>query len=147
MQSLALGEGGAHGIHLFTWNVLSALPAALAPAQVPVGAMQGPAGATAPGLAAAPPFGLEAPHLGQQTAGIHPLHGLRTAAEELGRFDVTDGARHGPGAPSTSARAASGGNFNAGAVPIIGIPDHDESRGQHIVRRPSSIASAAPPSP
>ena len=36
-------------------------------------AMQGPAGATAPGLAAAPPFGLEAPYLGQQTAGIHLL--------------------------------------------------------------------------
>jgi hypothetical protein len=35
--------------------------------------MQGPAGATAPGLAAAPPFGLEAPYLGQQTAGIHLL--------------------------------------------------------------------------
>ncbi len=35
--------------------------------------MQGPAGATAPGLAAAPPFGLEAPCLGQQTTGIHLL--------------------------------------------------------------------------
>jgi hypothetical protein len=35
--------------------------------------MQGPAGAPAPGLAAAPPFGLEAPYLGQQTAGIHLL--------------------------------------------------------------------------
>ncbi len=35
--------------------------------------MQGPVGATAPGLAAAPPFGLEAPYLGQQTAGIHLL--------------------------------------------------------------------------
>ena len=44
-----------------TWNVSSALPATLAPAQVPVGAMQGPAGTAAPGLAAAPPFGLEAP--------------------------------------------------------------------------------------
>jgi len=32
--------------------------------------MQGPADATAPGLAAAPPFRLEAPCLGQQTAGI-----------------------------------------------------------------------------
>ena len=35
--------------------------------------MQGPADATAPGLAAAPPFRLEAPHLGQQTTGIHLL--------------------------------------------------------------------------
>jgi hypothetical protein len=35
--------------------------------------MQGPTGAAAPGLAAAPPFGLEAPCLGQQTAGIHLL--------------------------------------------------------------------------
>ena len=35
--------------------------------------MQGPAGAAAPGLAAAPPFGLEAPCLRQQTTGIHLL--------------------------------------------------------------------------
>jgi hypothetical protein len=35
--------------------------------------MQGPAGAPAPELAAASPFSLEAPCLGQQTAGIHLL--------------------------------------------------------------------------
>ena len=70
-QSPALLDGFPYGIDLLSWNVSPSLPHTLPPAQVPIGAVQGPAGAAAGGFAAASPFLLRAPGLGQQTTGIN----------------------------------------------------------------------------
>jgi hypothetical protein len=61
MQSPALLDAFPYGIDLLSWYVSLSLPRTLAPAQIPIGAVQGPSGAAARGFAAASPFLLETP--------------------------------------------------------------------------------------